>query len=191
MAEPPADASADPKLHVQTGAPYVLSNLTSAVAGNIDMGLHAPGAARRTYYTDLRDRVAALSDPVASNAMWTSRPYSVCRLVMQVRYGTLNCPALADRQRRPYVAASRVVGAACPLCRHVPCTPGHILGGCAHRLLKPMYIKDQDLHSPPSAISTMGSGIVSPSSRDSTRRCLITQATSPACSRSRFLSFGC
>ena len=60
---------------------------------------------------------------------------------MHVRYGTLDCPALADRQRRTYVAASRVVGAACPLCRHVPCTPGHILGGCAHRLLKSMYIK--------------------------------------------------
>jgi ribonuclease HI len=140
MADPPAAASGEPALNKHTGNPFVLSNLTSAVAANTDMGLHAPGAARRTYYTNLRDRLATISDPSASNAMWTSRPYSVCRMVLQVRYGTLNCPALAARQRRPYVAGSRVMGAACPLCRHAPCTPGHILGGCTHPMLKSMYI---------------------------------------------------
>ena len=72
--------------------------------------------------------------------MWTSRPYNVCRLVMQVRYGTLHCPALAAKHKRPYMRGSKVVSAACPLCRATPCTPGHILGRCAHRTLKAMYI---------------------------------------------------
>jgi ribonuclease HI len=119
---------------------WALSNLTSAVKAAIDMRAHATGTARQTYYTSLRDRVAAVSDPVASNAMWSCRPYPTCRLVMQVRYGTLNCPALAVRQNRPYLASSPVFGACCPLCHAPHCSAGHILGGCAHRTLKGMYI---------------------------------------------------
>ena len=118
----------------------LISNLTTAVKSAIDMRAHATGTARQTYYTSLRDRVAAVSDPTASNAMWSCRPYLTCRLVMQIRYGTLNCPALAVRQNRPYVAGSRVLGASCPLCHAPHCSAGHILGGCAHRTLKCMYI---------------------------------------------------
>jgi hypothetical protein len=61
-------------------------------------------------------------------------------LVLQVRYGTLNCPALAARQRRPYMAGTPVLDASCPLCRAPHCSAGHILGGCANRTLKGMYI---------------------------------------------------
>ena len=84
--------------------------------------------------------MAAVSDPVASNAMWSCRPFSTCRLVMQVRFGTLNCPALAARQKRPYIAGSHVVGASCPLCHAPHCSAGHVLGGCTHRTLKGMCV---------------------------------------------------
>ena len=140
MADPPACASGSPAVHANAGRPWALSNLTTALKAAVDMRAYAPGTARRTYYTTLRDKVAAVSDSASSNAMWLSRPYSTCRLVLQVRYGTLNCPALAARQRRPYMTGARVLDASCPLCRAPHCSAGHVLGGCTHRTLKGMYI---------------------------------------------------
>lgn len=147
VSDPPNTADAPP--HVDgDGLPYILSNITSAARRALDVRVHSAGCSQPTQFTLAREAFMAQALPV-SNAMWDARGLSsrAVLLAMRARFGTLNCPALAARQRRPYLSAGACAGC-CLLCgAGLPAavrprgSVGHLFGACAHPMLKGQYIE--------------------------------------------------
>ena len=106
------------------------ANLHAALKGHISSH-HAKGLTNKTLYVRLWEAIQGQLHE-SSHKFW-SVPHKTLRNILLARFGGL----YSQRMARRYGHAQNID---CPLCK-LDDGAGHILGGCAHRDMKAMYIE--------------------------------------------------
>ena len=127
------------------GGGWQIRNLASSLSTALKRSCRLGYSNADSLYVRLWKDVVPMLIPDLSHLFWdqfarSGRRIKTCtvRNTLRLRFGTFWNAKLAKRFRQPYLG--RISDANCPLCKQ-PDSGTHVLGACAHRHLKGLYIE--------------------------------------------------